>query len=160
MCRTLAKSRLSRSSRVFSEPALQHLGDEGAARLEHRRGEVERFLGQRHDPQVVSLAVASRRRRHVGEDEVDRSAERTLELTQHRVVLEVADQRLDTRQRLDRRQVEGDHPATASLAGTYALGRDLRPTARRGPQVDDPRTRLQEAELVVHLDQLKAARER
>ena len=59
--------------------ALQHLGKEAAAGREHLTGELGGCLHQRHDLQLVGLAMAGGIRRHVGEHHIGRSAEHRLQ---------------------------------------------------------------------------------
>ena len=79
MCFTAAKSRLSAASKFVLGAALQDLRDERAVGREHFLGEFRRRLDQRHDLQVIGLAVAGRIRRHVGEHHIGAAAEFLLE---------------------------------------------------------------------------------
>ena len=69
---TVAKSRFSRASSSPSVPPRKTLATKCAAGLQHRRGEVGRRLAECDGAQMVGLAVAGGRRRHVGEHEVGR----------------------------------------------------------------------------------------
>src|SRR5947209_6466568 len=60
--------------------ALEGLGDEGAARLQHLDGELGGGLDQADDAQVVGLAVADGVRGHVGEHHVGRAAQQADQL--------------------------------------------------------------------------------
>ena len=96
--------------------ALEHLGDEAAARRQGLQRRVERELGQRHDAQVVGRAVPGGVGRHVGQHQVGGAAERRQRRRLHRLVPEVA---LDDR--------------GARAPGPSAAGRPRRParSARR-----------------------------
>jgi len=60
--------------------ALQHLGEERAARGQHVAGELGSGLDQSHDFQMIGLAVAGGVRRHVGQDHIGGTGEQRLEL--------------------------------------------------------------------------------
>ena len=79
--------------------ALQHLGEERAARRQHLAGEFGRGLDQRHDLEMIGLAVAGGVRRHVGEHHVGRPAEHRLELVRRRRIEEIELREIDARQR-------------------------------------------------------------
>src|SRR5690606_34007562 len=67
---------------------------------------------------------------------------------------EVAGEDLDALDRLDRDEVEGDHPPLARRR-LDPVGGDLRPAARRRAEIDDARAREQDVVLVVDLGELE-----
>ena len=75
-CLTVAKRRLSSATRSVSAPPASTLATKAPPGLQHLDGEFERRLDQAHRAQMVGLRMADRVRRHVGEDEVGRPAER------------------------------------------------------------------------------------
>ncbi len=135
---TTAKSRLSCASSVGLGAALQHLAEERATGREHLAGEFGGRFGERHDAQMVGLAMAGRVRRHVGEHHVGRPAEQRLEPVGCRRIEKVELQELDARDGAHLEQIDRHHTAFA-VSSTDALGRHLAPAAGRSAEIDDTR---------------------
>ena len=135
-------------------PTTQDLGHEGAARLQHLSGEVVRRLGQSHDAQVIGLGITRGRSRHVAQYDIGGSLQQFGENLGRVVVVEILGQHGRPGDRLDRRQVDADDRPGGS-PGFGPLDGDLGPPAGGGTKVDDACTRLQEAELIVDLQQLE-----
>ena len=114
--------------------ALQHLGDEGAARREHRAGEIGRGLGEADDAQMVGLPVAGGVGGHVGHDDVGRAAERSTSRSGASSSRKSSCDELGARHRLDRQQVDADDPAPALRAADPLRPRPA--TSRRAPRRD------------------------
>ena len=158
-CATLAKARFSRATSAGLGAAGQHLGDEGAARLQHVHGELRRRLAERHDAQVVGRRMARGGRRHVREHHVGLAAE---PVAHRRVGALVEEVELRAARRPgSARPAAGRSPSTRPTGLPRLRAervdprhRHLGPAARRGAEVDHPRAGLQEAEPVVDLDEL------
>src|SRR5262245_59191510 len=89
--------------------ALDHLGEKGAAGLEHLGGKLGRGLDQRHDLEMVGLAMSGGVRGHVGQDHVGRTAEHGLEAVGRGSIEEVDAGKLDSRHLVHRQNVDRDH---------------------------------------------------
>ena len=128
---------LERGEQVGPCPALEDLGDEVAARLQHARGEVRRGLAESGGAEVVGLAMAGGRRRHVGEHDVGRWPPSAA-----RIASGASSSRKSFRSTITPGSgvhvevVDGDDPRIG-LGRAHPLGGDLRPAARRGAEVDD-----------------------
>jgi hypothetical protein len=116
--------------------ALQDFSKERAAGLEHLAREHRRRLGQRHDAQMVGLAMTGRIRRHVGEHDVDGTTGHGLEFFRRIGVEKIKMKKIDARQRRHVEKIDRDH-----AAGSRAdpRGRHLAPTARRRAEIDHVR---------------------
>ena len=138
MCLTLVKSRLSSARSAASVPPCSTLQTKASARPQHFAGELRRRFRQRHDAQMVGLAVAGGIGRHVGKNHVGRSppsialrrsgaaASRKSSLT-----------KFDAGNRFHVENIERDDAATFADAarGHFA------PAARRRAEIDDTRAR-------------------
>ena len=122
----LGEGLLHRQQHLLLRAALEHLGDEAAAFGEYLQGEVERQFRQGDDAQMVGGGVTGRVRCHVGEHEVGRTAHQRAQPRGKLRVVEVVLDDTGARDRLDRQQVDPDHP------GGSALHRNLCPAAGCG----------------------------
>ena len=137
--------------------ALEHLGDERAARRQNFRRELGRGLGERHDAQMVRAGVAGRRRGHVGEHHIGAAiAQQGLELVGGVVGEEVEFQNGGAGNGIDGQIVDADHLATP-FDGLHALCRDLGPSAGRRAEVDDALAGFEDVIFVVDLDELEGS---
>ena len=118
--------------------ALEHLGDERAARRQHADREVGGELDELHDADVVGGAMAGRRRRHVGQHEVGLvAAERGDQRLRRVLVVEVLLEQDHAGDRVHVEIVDADDQRML-LGRADDRRRDLAPAARRGAEVDDP----------------------
>mgnify|MGYP000906277445 CR=1 FL=1 len=108
----------------FGAAAL-HLADESPAGLQDVLREIERRLAQRHDLQVIGLAMAGGVRRHVGDDRVGLAAHDGLEPFRGVLGEEIEMQDLGPGDRIHRADVEPDDRALRPRP----LDRDLSPAA-------------------------------
>ena len=135
---------LQRGEQIALGTALEDLTEKNTARFKHVGGKRGRGFRQSHDPDVIRFRVPDGRRRHVGEHHVGAPAAKAgLEQVFGRRIGKIHLDDVDACDRLEAQIVDGDHLALA-VGRLGALGRNLRPTARRGTKVDDPLTRLQE----------------
>ena len=112
-CRTVAKSRFSRSSSSLLGAALEHLGDEAAAGRQHLDREVERRLGQAMMRRWSVGGVPGGVRRHVGQHQVGLAAQQPpAAACAHRRVGEIALQHRWRRQ--PDRPAAGRRPTTCA----------------------------------------------
>src|SRR5216684_7013471 len=77
--------------------------------------------------------MTAKPRSHVAHNNVRRAAEPLKQEALDRRLAEISAEDLDSGQRRDGEQVDGEHTA----GRTDALSGDLRPSAGRGPEVDD-----------------------
>ena len=109
----------------------------------------QRGLDQAHRAQMIGLRVADGVRRHVGQDEIGRAAERLAQPVRRGVVHEIHLQ--------DGRRRRSDRSAAGRCRRSLACGRrwrtTWRPAARRDAEVDHALGALEEAEALVELDQ-------
>ena len=117
---------------------------------QHFAGKLGCGFGQRHDAQVIGLAVAGRVRRHIGKHHVNFAAEHGLQLLRRRVVEKVEFQEFDADDRFHVENIERDDAAVRA----DALRGDLAPAAGRGAEIDDARARLEHAIFVVDFGEL------
>ena len=111
--------------------ALQHLAQEARRPGSTSRAKCGGRLGERHDAQMIGLAMAGRVRRHVGEHDVGLAAEHGLEPLRRGFVEEIELQELDAGDRLHVENVERDHAAVRA----DALAPRFR-SSRRAPRRD------------------------
>ena len=130
-------------------PALKHFRHERPPRRQRLDREVQRQIGQRHDPQMVGIGVPRRIGRHVRQHQIGFPAHQPRQAPRHRVIHEIPLHDGRARDRIDREQVDADH-----LRGP-ALDQNLRPAARRGAKVDAAQPAADEMETLIQLDQLE-----
>ena len=156
-CLTVANARFSRSSSSRSVPPWNTLQTKAPPGDEHLAGELGRRLGQPHDAQMVGArcgpcpARPCRRARRRRGPRAAAPAAAPARVVVHEIEL----QELDAGDRLHRQEVDGDHLAPLPSTDAHPLGRHLGPAARRGAEVDHALAGLEQAVLVVDLDQLE-----
>ena len=129
--------------------ASENLGDEGPAGCEVFDREPRRSFDQAHGPQVIGLFVAHGVRRHVGQHEVRRPAERFGQCRGRVFGHEVHLQDRHAVDRLARQQVDADHRRLGC-----ALANHLAPAARRDAEIDHAVHAFEQGEALIELDQL------
>ncbi len=147
---TVAKSRFSSASNVASVPPCSTLQTKDAAFGQHLAGELGCGFRQRHDPQVIGLAVAGGIRRHIGKHHVNFAAEHGLQLLRRRFVEKVELEEFDVHDRLHVENIERDDAAVR----TDAPHGDLAPAAGRSAQIDNARARFEHMIFVVDFGEL------
>ena len=153
-CLTVAKSRLSSANKFASVPPCSTLQRKLPPGAEHFARKEGGGFGERHDAQVIGLAMARGVRRHVGEHHVRLSLipapEHLFEPVRRCRVEKIELQKLDPGDWLHVENVERDHPP----ARPGAARRDLAPAAGRRAEIHHARARLEQVKLVVDLGEL------
>jgi EmrB/QacA subfamily drug resistance transporter len=144
---------LQQVEQILFRAALERLGEEMAAGLEHADREIGGDLDQMHGAQVVRLAVADGRRGHVGEHHVGHAADRLDQLSRRVVVEEIHLQDLDAGHRVHL-QVVDRRDTLVGVGRPDTLDGDLAPAAGCRAEVDHPLALLEDVVLIVDLDQL------
>jgi hypothetical protein len=93
-------------------------------------------------------------RRHVAKDDVRGPAKHFLQARWRGVIQKIQPGEFDIGDRLDFEQIDCNHSA-AALPGFHALSRYLTPASRRRTEIEHLLAGLQDAVLVVDLDQLE-----
>ncbi len=135
--------------------ALERLGEERPAGLEHVAGERGRGLDQADDAELVGLAVTGGVGGHVGHHDVGAAPEHGLELVRRVVLHEVELREVDAGDLRHVQQIDRDDLALA-VDRADALGGDLAPAARRSTEIDHGHAVLQQPVFVVDLEQLES----
>src|SRR5947208_9317752 len=129
--------------------SLEHLHKEGAPWAKRSDGEGQGGLPEVERPGDVHGPVPAELRGHVAHHDVRGPAEPLEERRLDLRIAEVTAQELDALQRDEGPEIYREH----ATGGTDSLPRDLRPSARRGAQVDHDVARLEQADPTVDLRQ-------
>ena len=148
------KIALERGEQRAFGAALQHLGEEGAALRQHVAGKFRRGFGERHDPDVIGLAVPAGIRRHVGQNHIGGTGEQRLERVGRLRIEKIKLEKFDAGNALHGENVDGDDAPPPPLRAN-ALGRDLTPAAGRGAEIDHARALFKETKSIVDLRELE-----
>jgi hypothetical protein len=130
--------------------SLEYLYDKRSTLAQAAACDLEGRPTQRDGPRVVSRADARDWRRDIRYDDVRPVWQNLLNLCDALRLRDITPDCVYTRERINRLDVNGHHPAR----WPHQLGRDLAPTARRSAQIQNRCARPYQAELIVDLYQL------
>ena len=111
-----------------------------------RDGKIDGQFDQRHSTKVVGLFVAGRVCRHVGQDKIRRTRERSENLVDICRLVHIAFEDRRPINRLNGQKIDADH-----FGGAFQQG-DLNPPAGRTAKVNDPLAAFQDVGFLIDLE--------